>query len=205
VRVFILLLTAYLMLLITSEYVLISDDLLYDFLGKQLSYERINELIKEGKNWKWLTYIFLPILILLKLFLVTVCLSIGTLILGIENSFKKLFQVVITAEFIFLISPIIKLFWFSLYQTDYTLENLQYFSPLSVFSLFNPTEIEPWLGYPLQLLNVFEFLYWLALAYLLKEVLGKSFSGSLGFVASTYGIGLLIWVVLVMFLTVSVS
>jgi len=193
------------MLLITSEYVLISDDLLYDFLGKQLSYERINELIKEGKNWKWLTYIFLPILILLKLFLVTVCLSIGTLILGIENSFKKLFQVVITAEFIFLISPIIKLFWFSLYQTDYTLENLQSFSPLSVFSLFNPTEIEPWLGYPLQLLNVFEFLYWLALAYLLKEVLGRSFSGSLGFVASTYGIGLLIWVVLVMFLTVSVS
>lgn len=204
-KVFVILLSAYLILIVTSEYVLVSDDLLYDFLAKQLSYERINELIAEDKSWKWVTYVFNIILISLKLFLISICLSIGTLVLGIENSFKKLFELIVNAEFIFLILPVLKLLWFSLYQTNYTLEDLQFFSPVSVFSLFNPKDIDPWLTYPLQLLNLFELLYFFALAYQLKEVLGKSLAGSLRFVASTYGVGLLIWVVLVMFLTVSIS
>ncbi|MFN7839937.1 MAG: hypothetical protein ACK5QG_18395, partial [Bacteroidota bacterium] len=62
-----------------------------------------------------------------------------------------------------------------------------------------------WLVYPIQLLNVFELLYWIALAWQLQEVLEKPFAESLGFVAKTYGVGLAVWVVVVMFLTVSIS
>lgn len=204
-RVFIFLLIAYVTILIASDYVLISDELFFDFFGRQLSYESINEIIEKGKSWKWVMYLFLPAVVFLKLFLVSICFSIGGLVVGLESGYKTFFQVSVKSEFIFLIPTIIKLFWFSLYQTDYTLEDLQYFSPLSVFILFSPKEIEPWLAYPLQLLNVFELLYWFSLAYQLKEVLGKSFSGSWGFVAATYGVGLLVWLVLVMFLTVSIS
>lgn len=195
----------YFFLSVTSEYLLISDDLFYDFLGQQLAYERINEIINEGKKWKWITYALLPLLILFKIFFTSVCLSAGGFVLGIQHQFKRFFEIAIYAEFVFLLPSIAKLLWFALVYTNYTFEDLQYFSPLSVFSLFNPKEIEPWFAYPLQLLNFFELLYWFILAYQLKEEIGKSFAGSLGFVASTYGVGLLIWVVLVMFLTVSIS
>lgn len=196
---------AYFFLSATSEYLLISDNLFYDFFGGNVNDDRISELIIESGKWKLVTYLVLPVFLMIKLFLVTICFSIGTLVLGIDNSFRKLFQLTVMMEYIFLIPPVIKLFWFSLYQTDYALEDLQYFSPLSVFSLFNSKEVEPWLAHPLQLLNVFELLYWFALAYHLREITCKSFTGSLGFVASTYGIGLLIWVVFVMFLVVSLT
>lgn len=187
------------------NYILMDDSLYYDFLGSKLSYDRINELIQESKKWKWLLYVGIPIFLLVKFFLITLCFSMGAMIIGSENCFEKFFQATVTSEFVFLIPLIIKLFWFSVYKTSYTLQDLQYFLPVSVFSLFNPQEVEFWLAYPLQLLNLFELLYWCLLAYQLKEVLGKSLAGSFGFVASTYGVGLLIWVVLVMFLTVSLS
>lgn len=204
-KAFVTLFAAYLILLVISEYILVSDDLVIDFLAKRLSYERANEFMEEQNNWKWLTSIFVPISILFKLFFVTFCIYIGELLLGIENTFTSVFIRAINAEFIFLIPPVIKLFWFTFLQTDYTLETLEYFSPFSLFSLFNPNEVDPWLTYPLKLVNAFELLYWLALAYQLKEVLHRGFLGSLGFVASTYGAGLLIWVVLVMFLSLSMS
>jgi len=144
-RVFVFLLIAYTILLVASEFVRISDDLFYDFLNRSLSHERINRLLEESKDWKWVTYLFFPSLLIIKFFMVATCFSTGTLVLGIESSFKKLFQSAINVEFIFLVPPIIKLFWFSLYRTDFTLDDLQYFSPLSVFSLFNPTQVEPFL------------------------------------------------------------
>jgi hypothetical protein len=125
--------------------------------------------------------------------------------LNIETGFKKFFSAAITGEFVFLIPSFIKLLWFGFIKTNYTLQDLQYFSPLSAIGLFNPTELDPWFVYPIQLLNLFEVLYWVVLAYQLKPVLNEDFSGSLGFVGRTYGVGLVIWVILVMFLTVSIS
>ena len=122
-----------------------------------------------------------------------------------NSNYKHYFEILVKSEFIFLIPLAIKLFWFNIFHTSYTLQDLQYFSPLSVFSFFDPKEIDTWLVYPMQLFNVFELLYWLILAYLLKDVLGKGFKDSLGFVATTYGVGLFIWVVLVMFLIVNIS
>jgi hypothetical protein len=184
---------------------IVTDDVIVDFLDQRLSLERISHVLEQREKWRWLTYFTPPIYYLLKFLLISICFLTGSLFLRVEKSFEKFFPIIIKAEFILLVPAIVKLFWFSLYQTNYRLDDLQYFSPLSIFSLFNPTEVDAWLAYPLQLLNLFEFLYWLALAYQLKEVLGKSFFGCFRFVASTYGVGLLIWVVLVMFLTVSIS
>lgn len=74
-----------------------------------------------------------------------------------------------------------------------------------MINFFSHSELEPWLVYPIQLLNVFELLYWAVLAWQLQEVLKKSFPESLGFVMKTYGVGLTVWVVVVMFLTVSLT
>ncbi len=195
----------FLLMQFVVELNLISDDIIYDSLINKLSYEHISELLVKSKKWKWLSYLLLPLLLFTKILFVVVCFSAGGFLLKIEMGFKKLFAIVTQAEFIFLIPGVIKLLWFLFFETNYTLQDLQFFSPLSVISVFDPNELDPWLVYPIQLLNVFELLYWIALAWQLQEVLEKPFAESLGFVAKTYGVGLAVWVVVVMFLTVSIS
>jgi hypothetical protein len=110
----------------------------------------------------------------------------------------------VKAEFIFLIPVIIKLFWFLFIKTNYSLSDFQYFSPLSALNMFQPNELEPWLLYPLQVLNVFEIFYWIILAYLLsKEIPELDLNQAFTVVMSGYGTGLVIWVALVMFFTLS--
>ncbi|MFN5003924.1 MAG: hypothetical protein ACK514_08705, partial [Bacteroidota bacterium] len=172
-----------------TEHLLITDEIVYSSFIDRLSYDRISEILANGKKWQWLHYAFLPIILFIKIAFVATCLSIGGLIINIDAGFKKFASIAITAEFVFLITHIIKLLWFCIVKVNYTLQDLQFFSPLSMISLFNPTELDPWLVYPIQLLNVFELLYWIALAWQLQEVLEKPFAESLGFVAKTYGVG----------------
>jgi hypothetical protein len=202
---FLLLLFIYISLLVISDKLLISDGIYYDQFEEQFSVDLIEEVISESGKWKWFTYVFFLILILIKIFLVSACFSAGSFATGIDKGFKDFVRVSIRAEFLFLIPGVIKLFWFSVVKIDFTLQELQYFSPLSIFSLFNSEEIDSIVAYPLQLLNLFELAYWCVLAWQLKDILNRDFVGSLGFVASTYGVGLLLWVIFVMFLTVSLT
>lgn len=186
------------------ESILVSDDLIYEFLGNQLSHDRITEMLSEGENWKWLSYAVFPVYLSLKIFLILICLSVGSLIIGVEETLSKFFVAIINAEFIFLIPPLIKLLWFTVFQTNYSLSQLQNFSPLSAYSLID-YQIEPWITYPTKIVNLFELAYCCLLAYQIKNVLGGNFARSLGFVASTYVVGLIIWVLLVMFLMLTFS
>lgn len=204
-RLLLSLLLLYEILFFATDYLLVSDDLIYNSFADQISYERLMEIISDDKENKWLSYFIIPIFLLLRFFMVGLSLTTGGIIIGVENAFTRFFRLVIIAEFVFILPMLIKIFWFSFIQTDYSLIELQHFSPLSIFSLFNHTEVEPWLAYPLQILNLFELAFWCTLAWQLKKILDRDFAGSLGFVASTYGVGLLLWVILVMFLTVSLT
>lgn len=191
---------------ILVENILLTDDLVYDAFINQLSYERITEIINQSQKWRWFVYFLFPIYLLLKISLITFTFSIGLFILNLKTSYRQLFSIVIIAEFIFFIPYFIKLIWFLIFYSNYTLEDIKFFYPLSIFSLFDsPREIENWLFYPLQLLNFFELAFWCILAYQLRKILQSDFTTSLGFVASTYGVGLLLWVIFVMFLTVSLT
>lgn len=185
--------------------ILINDDLYFDYFGEQLTYDRIVSQIEISKEWNWVGYAIIPLIYLLKFFIVAICLYTGVLLAGYSLNFNKLFHVAMFSEFVFLIVPVIKLVWFGIFFTDYTLEDLQYFSPLSLLSVVNRDSIESWLAYPLQLINVFELVYWFFLAYGLYSLTNERYSKMLGLVASSYGAGLLLWVVFVVFLSVSIA
>lgn len=57
--------------------------------------------------------------------------------------------------------------------------------------------------YPLQTLNVFELVYWLLLAKGVSEALNRDFTRSFELVMASYGSALVLWIVTVMFLTVT--
>ncbi len=186
-----------------SNWILISDDLYYDTFGEQLSFEKIGELIDVSKKWGWLIYPILPLIYLMKFFLVAGCLFVGVLLSRFTISFKTVFKIVMVAEFVFLVQPIAKIIWFSLVEINFTLNDLQYFFPLSALSLVEASEIPFWLVYPLQTLSVFEVAYWFILAYGFHVIIKEKYTGMIGLVASSYGAGLLLWEVFIVFLSVS--
>lgn len=204
-RNFFLLITIYALLQYAMNTVLISDDLYYDSFSNQIGFEEVSRLLELGRRWNWISYALIPVIILVKVSFVAICLSIGCLLAGRQSSFIRVLPVTVAGEYVFLIPGFTKLLWFSFFSTDFSLEDLQFFAPLSILSLFNPMEVERWLVYPLQVLNLFEFAYWCILALQLRDFLGREFWDSFGFVTSTYGIGLLLWVVFVMFVTVTLS
>ncbi|OYU67086.1 MAG: hypothetical protein CFE22_06315 [Cytophagaceae bacterium BCCC1] len=184
---------------------ILSDELIYNFYSTQLSYSQIKELLANQEKYQWIGYLIIPITYFIKISLITLCLYTGILLSNSKTlSFSKIFSAVVLADILFLIPGVVKIFWFS-FQPDYTLEDLQYFMPGSLLNLFNPKEIEPWLVYPLQSINVWEVAFWFALAYELKAYFQDDFAKSFGTVMASYGSGLVIWIVFVVFLTLNFS
>ncbi|HXJ98697.1 MAG TPA: hypothetical protein VNJ50_07610 [Gelidibacter sp.] len=137
--------------------------------------------------------------------IITSILDLGCFLFNKKIKYKELFNIVVKAEFIFILVIIVKTAWFYFFQTNYTLEDLQFFYPLSALSLIGHEGLQPWFVYPFQVLNLFELAYWFILAFLLGKELKSTTDKGLSIVASSYGVGLLIWVVGVMFSTLNMS
>lgn len=188
------------------KYLLVSDTLYTNTFAEQLTYEQIENLISYSEKWEWLGYTLVPLFVALKIALVASCLSIGLFFITNRFNYKDLFGAAVVAEFVFLIPSILKILWFAFFKTDYNLVDLQLFYPLSALSLFDETAVQQnqsWLVYPLQTLNLFEVAYWLLLAKSVSEVIKKDFTKSFELVMASYGTGLVLWIVTIMFITVT--
>ncbi len=189
-----------------TRYALNTNGLLYNSLADQLTVEQLNKAFSNLRKWQLIGYILIPILIFLKTHAIALTLSMGTYFFNTKVPYKKLWNIVLKAEFIFLLVGVLKLVRFYFFKTDFTLEELQIFYPLSMLSIIGSEMVEPWYVYPLQVLNAFEVIYWVVLALLLDHALNNK-KGNMGIkiVASSYGPALLIWVVAVMFFTLNMS
>jgi hypothetical protein len=189
-----------------SEITLDSESLFIGSLAENISEQELLEVLEIKDKWKWLGYLILPLLLLFKVSLIAWILDLGCFFLSSDVRYKSLFSITVKSELIFLLVVFIKVTWFYFFNTDFNLEDLQYFYPLSALSLIGHEGIEPWFIYPLQVLNLFEITYWFVLAYLIgKEINDTVSTKGLQIVASSYGVGLLIWVVTIMFLTLNMS
>jgi len=202
-------LTTLLLLTITFNYlskeILNLDSLIISSFAEQLTNEQIEDYTSFQKEWEWLSYVFIPLLLLIKIIIIAAVLDIGCFFFNKKIKYKKLFNIVVKAEFIFLLVIIFKTGWFYFFSQNYTLEDLQYFYPLSAINIIGYEGLEIWFIYPFQVLNLFEVAYWVVLAYLIGKDINETTEKSLSIVASSYGVGLLIWVVGVMFLTLNMS
>ena len=179
-----------------------SDYFLYEGIGDQLSADRAANLVYMLKKWKWIGYMLIPIILLVKIYLISFCIEIGAIFKAYRISIKRIFRVVLFAEIVFLSAQLIRTA--SLYFSDYdTLNEINFFYPLSILGLLNPENLSGWLLYPLQMVNLFVLVYFLLLAYGLSLMLGKKYLRMLSFAFCTYGPCLLIWLLFVMFINVS--
>ncbi|MBC3757255.1 hypothetical protein H7U19_02485 [Hyunsoonleella sp. SJ7] len=190
---------------IYSDYIIGTKEMVNELFLEKLTQSQSQEFLESQKKWKYLSYVAVPFLLLIKTSVISVILHAGCFFFERDLSYKKLFNIVVKAEFVFLLVIVFKTLWFYVFQQDYTLEDLRYFYPLSAINIFGYDDLQPWFVYPLQVLNLFEFAYWIILAYLLGKAINENTDKGLTIVASSYGIGLLIWVVAVMFFTLNMS
>lgn len=194
-----------LIFVILSEVLLNSSELVFNSLAEQLTQEQIVEALNFQQKWKWVGYVAIPLFLLIKVSVIAAILDAGCFFFEKEIKYKNLFTIVVKAEFVFILVIVFKTIWFYVFQQDFDLEDLQYFYPLSVLNIVGYEVLQPWFIYPLQVLNLFEIAYWFILAYLLGKALNINAKKGMSIVASSYGIGLLIWVVAIMFFTLNMS
>ena len=206
---FILIIFIYSLLTFLDKTYITTDSKIFDFLAKDYPSSVVQNYMESQKKWWWVSYAITPIMIGIKVLLVAFCLNFVKIVSEkLEQvKFRDILTVVLLAEFVFIIAGFSKFFNFYLIDTDYTIETLQTYYPLSLINYKEAISTEKWLAYPLQLCNVFEMMYWGVLAWGIWELADKkiSYIKSLGYVALTYGIGLLFWVGVVCFLILSVS
>ena len=207
---YILLLTVVIILLLSGlllKYGLEVDKMVLNFYSEQLAQEQIEKLLEIQQKWAWLGYAIIPLLVLFRSSLVALCLNIGMFFYDMENSikFKQFFRIALLGEFVLVLVGFFKLGYFYFIKTDYTLQDLEQYSPLSYINFLDLEKIQPWLIYPLQTINLFEITYFFVLVYGLWKLLKNNYSKSFEIVAVSYGSGLVIWLGLVMFLTLNMS
>ncbi len=194
----------YLLVLYLTNTLILTDEVYVRLWSDQLSSGRLEKMLEVNKRMEWVIYVLTPVLLFLKFLLITLAIQAGLFIYNIELPFKKVFNIVLFAEIVPLLATVIQ-FGYFLWKGVDSFDQINSFSPLSLFSFLHLKDVPSYLEYPLQVVNLFELGYWLLLAIGLKIFLKGSFGKAFKLVASSYGVGLLLWVVLIVFIQIQTS
>lgn len=181
----------------------LTDEVYYNSLGGRVGAEKLGAFLSIQHSMGFLSYLMVPLILLLKMTLVSFCLLTGLLLTSRKLPFAILFKIVVFAEAAFAVSTLLKLLLLAFSTPMDNLAQFQVFAPLSLFSLVKASAVPLWLVMPLQTLDLFLVIYCLLLAAGLRFFLGKSFRDNLLLVLGSYGLGLFCWLVILVFITIS--
>lgn len=178
-----------------------------DFYEKAITDSGLNwdtVLLKQSPKFKLLLYTSSVLLLFLKYSLIALLIYTTFYLNEIKASYSSIFKIVCLAELIFLVPAAIKVIWFFIYPPD-GLDQWTGFYPLSIHSVLSDTAIPAAAVYTLQLLNIFELVYILTLAYLLKNSLRNTYDRTLRLVMISYLPGLFVWTLIATYFTVMLN
>jgi hypothetical protein len=187
-----------------QDTMILTKDVFYNTLGEQLTAERIDDIIEKRAKWKFLAYVFIPLKVLIPTALVALCLNCGTILMSCKIRFSSLFTLALRSSVVFLIWKLLTTF-ILLFTKVEVMDDMAKANKFSLTGYISKEDIPSWLLSPLSLINIFEVTFWLLLTFGMSRLLQKSFNSSLRFVATTYGLGLFIWMVFIIFLLLNVS
>jgi hypothetical protein len=179
-------------------------------MSEKYTQEIISNYLKISHQWAWASYIFIPVALYLSTTLIAlIILLVIELYYLNENrpnvTFKDTWRIVLMTQWSVIVAMFVKVVWFGVYQTQYSLVELQSFSPLSLINLFDRKTLDVWLVYPIQLVNLFELAYWVILVIGIKQLLKRTWLKSIEIIFLSYGLVLIVWVVVIMFISLNFS
>lgn len=187
-----------------SEF-LLTTEIYFQTYGEQVAMDQIRSTLELRRETNWIAYFLIPFVLLIKISFTAFCLNVGILVFQLKIDFAKLFRIALVAEFIFIFGNLIRAFWIAYVSGFETLQEVQYFYPFSLINFFSAETVQSWFGYPMITINIFEVAYMMALALGLHWTARLSYRRSLALTLSSYGVGLLIWVVFVVFISINLS
>jgi hypothetical protein len=169
----------------------LTDEVYYYSLGSRVSAEKLATFLDAQHHLSFLSYVLLPVSLVIRMTLVAFCLLTGLLLTSQKISFKSIFKIVLFAESAFAAGVLLKLLLLAFSKDIESLRQFETFAPLSLYSLVNASAVPAWLTYPLQTLDFFQVGYCLLLAAGLRYFLHCSFKKAFWLVLGSYGLGLL--------------
>jgi hypothetical protein len=186
---FLFLIAMYLIISYILNTSIVSDQIIVQSYTLMPDYQ-LPSLIAALKKSQSFSYFLLPFLILIKVVVLTLIIFIAIIFLEIDISFNTILKV---------IAALVKVIGLMYFHDINTLEDLAVYTPLSLYSILGDT-FGKYFVYPLKVINVFELLYIAILSYALSIVLDIDYFKSVRAILLTYGVALLLWIVLLMFL-----
>ena len=194
----------YALMTFLNNHYIVNSSLYYNSLSAQLTAGQVTGIFETLKKWEWVSCLLSTLIVPLKALLVSACIYTAIVLGNDKISFATVFRIVLVAEFIPLLAALVRICWLLIYPAS-TLQDIQYFYPLSLLSFFKAGSLPAYCLYVLQQMNVFEVLYWLALAFGLRQFVRRSFGESLRLVSVSYGLGLFVWIVIIVFVQLQIS
>ena len=81
------------------NYLFLSDGLYYQSFGEQLASDRIAEMIEVSQKWQWLGYVFIPIVVLIRVSFAATCLYTRVFLANLNVRSQDLFKEALSLYF----------------------------------------------------------------------------------------------------------
>ena len=194
---FLFLLYVSVMLIITflqQEFVLLPELQSFDLVGNEAK----AQMLEKWQKWRWLSFLAAPLLLSLRLSLVSLCMFLGSFFFAemTGRKYRDWWNVAMIAQSVLIFYSVALCVINIVSGTNESLEVSKYTSLL----FLGGNNIEQWIKIPLSAINIFEIAYWLVMSRLVSLKIGSTFGRSFKFVMSSYGVGYLFYIALLMFL-----
>ena len=201
---FLIITVFYLSIIYLTNTFIYTNAFYYEALSQKMNVDRIKDIIEMQRKYQIIGYCFYPLLMLLKLWLIASVIFMASYLFNIEVSYKNCLKSAIIAELVSVVAMLVRIAWLLVAKPD-NVNDIQYFSPLALTQLLNINKLPQYLFYPLQLFNVFEVAYWLVLAYGIMVFTNSKFGKGLKVVALSYGVAMVIWCLVIIFIQLQFS
>ena len=182
-----------------QEFVLMPELQNFDLVGD----EARAQMLEKWQKWRWLPFVAAPILLLLRLSLVLLCLFVGSFFSAemAGRKFRDWWGVAMKAQAVMILYSVV----LCVVNVTSGANEAQTLTNCTSLLFLGGDNIEQWMKLPLSAVNVFEIAYWFVMAKLVSAQTESKFSKSFSFVMSSYGVGYLFYIVLLMFLMLYLS
>lgn len=201
---FVALCFVYAVVVYVQQHFVMTHELYYNTLGEQLTVERIDAVLKLRSRYEWMAFAMIPLTVFLQALLISICLSTGTILMDYKVPFRRVFGMVMKALTIFALGKVLYVMVLLLIDVQ-TMDDLIRADVFSLLGWIDKDGLPDWLLYPLGVLSVFEIIFWVLLAVGMGNLLWRPARQMPGFIAVTYGLGLLVWLALVVFLQLNLQ
>jgi hypothetical protein len=140
-----------------------------------------------------LQYLSIPLIYAWKFTVIAFILWVGSFMYGYKLTYSKSWQIVLSAELVFIFAEMIKIIWLMLFLPDADYAQIRAFYPLSLMQFADHTVLAEQYHYPFKTLNLFEVLYWFFLVYAVHFSVGKRLKTSYAIVFSSYVLFFFLW------------